>query len=90
MYQLNDFAIVDGNVYTPTNNQQKILNDIARDMVAKWFNRSEKGGFEMSVISKRGSYDASAMDIATAKASKRGVEMLADAGEEHRKNLCAY
>lgn len=82
VYQLNDFAIVDGNVYTPTNNQQKILNDIARDMVAKWFNRSEKGGFEMSVISKRGSYDASAMDIATAKASKRGVEMLADAGEE--------
>src|SRR5690606_37771593 len=62
--------------------QQKTLDDIARDMVAKWFNRSEKGGFNMELVGERGSYDASAIDIATARASKRGVDMLADAGEE--------
>src|SRR5690606_37927809 len=54
----------------------------ARDMVAKWFNRSEKGGFNMDLVGQRGSYDASAIDITTARASKRGVDMLADAGEE--------
>src|SRR5690606_7391427 len=59
-----------------------VQNQIARDLVAKWFNRSEKGGFDMELIKQRGSYDASALDVATAKASKRGLDMLADAGEE--------
>ncbi len=58
------------------------LNDIAKQLVSKWFNRSAKGGFNMELIKQRGSYDASAMDVATAKASKRGLDMLADAGEE--------
>src|SRR5690606_37673036 len=62
--------------------QQNVLDQIARDMVAKWFNRSEKGGFNMDLVGQRGSYDASAMDITTARASKRGLDMLADAGEE--------
>lgn len=57
-------------------------NKIARDMVAKWFNRSAKGGFDMKLIQERGSYDASALDIATAKSSKRGVSAVADAGAE--------
>lgn len=57
-------------------------NKIARDMVAKWFNRSESGAFNMELIKSRGSYDASALDIATANASKRGKDMLSDAGEE--------
>ena len=61
---------------------EDILKQIARDLVAKWFNRSENGGFDMELIKQRGSYDASALDIAKAKASKRGVDMLADAGEE--------
>lgn len=61
---------------------EDILTQIARDLVAKWFNRSEKGGFDMELVKQRGSYDASALDIATAKASKRGIDMLADAGEE--------
>lgn len=61
---------------------ENILKQIARDLVAKWFNRSENGGFDMELIKQRGSYDASALDIATAKASKRGLDMLADAGEE--------
>lgn len=69
-----------------TESEQKILNGIARDLVAKWFNRSEKGGFDMELVKGRGSYDASVLDIATAKASKRGLDMLADAGEELIKN----
>ncbi|WP_428223532.1 hypothetical protein [Flavobacterium sp.] len=59
-----------------------ILNEIARDMVAKWFNRSSKGGFNMDLIKKRGFYDASALDIKNAQASKRGLDQLADAGED--------
>lgn len=61
-------------------------NKIAKMAVAKWFNRSPKGGFNMDLIKTRGSYDASVLDITKAKASKRGVEMLADAGEELIKN----
>lgn len=59
-------------------NEQKI----ARDLVAKWFNRSEKGGFNMDLIGQRGSYDASALDINVAKSSARGLSVVADAGEE--------
>lgn len=63
-----------------------LLKSIAKEAVAKWFDRSEKGGFNMDLIKSRGSYDASVLDIATAKASKRGLDMLADAGEELIKN----
>jgi hypothetical protein len=61
-------------------------NMIARDIVAKWFNRSAKGGFNMDLIKICGSYDAGALDIAKAKASERGLAILADAGEELIKN----
>ncbi len=61
---------------------EDLLNAIARDMVAKWFNRSAKGGFNMNLVKERGSYDASALDVATAKASQRGLDLLSDAGEE--------
>ena len=61
-------------------------NHVARDVVAKWFNRSSTGGFNMDLIANRGSYDASALDIAKAKASQRGLESVADAGEELIKN----
>lgn len=61
-------------------------NNIAKEVVAKWFNRSKKGGFNMDLIKSRGSYDASVLDISKAKLSKRGIEMLADAGEELIKN----
>lgn len=57
-------------------------NDVAKALVAKWFNRTAKGTFDMKLIGERGSYDASALDIATAKSSKRGVSAVADAGEE--------
>lgn len=59
-----------------------VLSAIARDIVAKWFNRSSKGGFNMNLIKVRGFYDASALDVVKAQASKRGLDLLADAGEE--------
>lgn len=65
---------------------QKETNDIARQLVAKWFDRSPKGGFNMSLIKARGNYDATVLDIAKARASKRGLTMLGDAGEELIKN----
>ncbi|WP_026452649.1 hypothetical protein [Aequorivita capsosiphonis] len=59
---------------------------IAKAMVAKWFNRSENGGFNMELIASRGSYNASDIDIKVAKQSERGLAMIADAGEELLKN----
>lgn len=61
-------------------------NNIAKEMVAKWFNRNEKGEFDMSLISKRGYYNASDIDVNNAKLNQRGTALLADAGEELIKN----
>ncbi len=61
-------------------------NKIAKAVVAKWFNRSEQGGFNMNLISERGSYNASELDVKIAKNSERGLALLADAGEELIKN----
>lgn len=60
--------------------------DIARGMVAKWFNRQEDGSFDMSMIHERGSYNASTIEVDLASGSKRGMAMLKDAGEELIKN----
>ena len=51
-------------------------------MVAKWFNRSEDGSFDMDLIGDRGSYDASDMATRIASSSARGLASLSDAGEE--------
>ena len=40
----------------------------------------------MGLVAERGSYNASDMDVALAKSSKRGIALLADAGEELIKN----
>ena len=58
-------------------------NGVARRMVAKWFDRDKfDGSFDMSLIAQRGLYDASAINVALARESVRGRNMLADAGEE--------
>ena len=57
-------------------------NNVAKDMVAKWFGRDANGAFKMDLISSRGSYDASALEVNKAKASARGMASIADAGEE--------
>ena len=61
-------------------------NQVAKKMVAKWFNRSANGGFNMDLISKRGFYNATDLDVNLARNSSRGVALLADAGEELLKN----
>ena len=61
-------------------------NEIAKQLVAKWFNRSPKGTFNTNLVAERGMYDATEMDVALARSSKRGMALLADAGEELIKN----
>ncbi|GAA4325698.1 hypothetical protein GCM10023115_40050 [Pontixanthobacter gangjinensis] len=60
--------------------------DIARKMVAKWFNRNENGGFDMDLVAERGMYNASEIDVEKARNNPRGLALLADAGEELIKN----
>lgn len=57
-------------------------NSIAKLMISKWFNRSENGGFNMDLISERGHYNASDLDVKIARNTERGTALIADAGEE--------
>ncbi len=60
-----------------------VRNKIGGRLVAKWFNRNSKtGAFDMNLVSERGYYDASILDVKEAMASVRGTALLADAGEE--------
>lgn len=63
-----------------------VEKEVAKQMVAKWFNRQEDGSFDMSLIHDRGSYNASEMEAAIAAGSIRGMASLKDAGEELIKN----
>lgn len=56
--------------------------DLAKQLVAKWFNRNPEGNFDMNLIQKRGFYDASELDVQKAKGQARGVSALGDAGEK--------
>lgn len=52
-------------------------------LVGKWFNRDKRtGAFDMNLVAERGYYDASILDVREAMASQRGLDLLADAGEE--------
>lgn len=84
--QKEEYDLLPQSVKDKMKDEQKELNDIAKAMVAKWFDRSPKGGFNMSLVKSRGHYDASVLDVAKARASKRGLSMLGDAGEELIKN----
>ncbi|MFC2110533.1 hypothetical protein ACFLRU_05470 [Bacteroidota bacterium] len=57
-------------------------NKIANQMVAKWFNRDSSGGFDVSLISQRGNYDATQMDKEIAESTVRGIKAISDAGEQ--------
>lgn len=64
---------------------ERFLNeyDVARSMVAKWFNRNPKtGGFNLDLMLERGFYDAQQYDIEEARASLRNIQSLGDAGAE--------
>lgn len=57
-------------------------NKIAKQMVARWFNRGSDGSFNMNLVARRGEYNASELDIQVALNSARGKAILKDAGEE--------
>ncbi len=57
-------------------------NHVARRLVAKWFNRDSLGRFDVDLVAERGNYNATEMDVAQAKMSKRGLALLSDAGEQ--------
>lgn len=63
----------------------QFLNDnhVAQRLVAKWFDREkETGTFDPVLISQRGYYNASQLDLELSALTKRNTAMLADAGEE--------
>ncbi|MDX2195881.1 MAG: hypothetical protein NW207_05645 [Cytophagales bacterium] len=51
-------------------------------MVAKWFQRDENGFLNMNLISQRGLYNATDLDVKSALASKTGMAKIQDAGEK--------
>ena len=56
---------------------------VAAAMVAKWFDRDSKtGNFNTNLISERGFYDASDLEVAIAKKQAIGTSSLGDAGEQ--------
>lgn len=57
-------------------------NDIARQMIAKWFNRDENGNMNIDLLSERGLYSAQQSDIEEAQNSSYGIMSLGDQGEE--------
>ena len=83
-HNLSERIIPASSAKDETENINKYMQDnqVAKQLVAKWFHRSDKGEFDMSLIGERGMYDATAMDASVASMSKRGNAMLADAGEE--------
>ncbi|MGC8803634.1 MAG: hypothetical protein ACP5PS_07685, partial [Bacteroidales bacterium] len=58
-----------------------LTNRVSREVVAKWFNRNEKGEFSMDLIADRGMYNATDAEVIKAKASERKMALLQDAGE---------
>lgn len=56
--------------------------NLGQKMVAKWFNRDKStGSFNMELIKERGLYNATQTQQNIARASMRGLALLADAGE---------
>lgn len=59
------------------------VNDIARNMVAKWFDRDAvTGGFDMELIRERGFETANWNDRELALLTDAGINQLGDLGEE--------
>lgn len=58
-------------------------NQVAKRLVAKWFERNKETGVcDMKLISERGQYNATDLDVRLARKTARGVATLSDAGEE--------
>ena len=56
--------------------------DVAKQLVAKWFNEAGDGTFNMNLVKERGLYDADYFDEQMADQNVRGRSILADAGED--------
>ena len=63
---------------------EKYLKDeqIAKKLVAKWYNRQPDGSVDGNLISERGAFNASFLDVKTAAASNMGKSLISAAGEE--------
>jgi hypothetical protein len=63
---------------------EKIIKaqQIAKQLVATWFNRSADGTFDTKLVEARGFYNASELDFNIAQDGARSVTALGDAGEE--------
>lgn len=59
---------------------------VAKELVAKWFNRGYDGQMNMDRIHKWGGYNASFADLKRAQSTERGVALLSDEGTELLKN----
>lgn len=60
-----------------------VRNAVAKALISKWFNRDSSTGIcDMELISERGYYDASQLDIRVAEQSFRGKAQLADMGDK--------
>jgi len=55
--------------------------DLARKIVADWFQRDENGTFSMENVQERGLYNADLYDVKAAKESSLGMALIKDAGE---------
>ncbi|MFZ4678992.1 MAG: hypothetical protein ACOYLP_02375 [Flavobacterium sp.] len=55
---------------------------IAKKLVAKWYNRQADGSFDYNLIGDRGAFNASFLDTKTAAASSDGKSLLQSAGFE--------
>ena len=55
-------------------------NKIANMLIAKWFNRSKKGGFDLEMLKSRSFYNAQFQDVALAKNTLRGLTGISDGG----------
>lgn len=55
---------------------------IARQLVSKWFNRSEDGSFNFDMVAERGTYNATEMEADIAAGSTKGSAVVQDAGIE--------
>ncbi|MGO4819714.1 hypothetical protein [Flavobacterium sp. W22_SRS_FP1] len=55
---------------------------IAKKIVAKWFNRQDDGSFDYELVGSRGAFNASFLDTKTAAASSDGKYILQSAGFE--------
>ncbi|GAB1414791.1 hypothetical protein MASR2M117_01970 [Paludibacter sp.] len=81
-----DDNTVQTKVIKSSSNKDDILSVInqstlGNEILSKWFSRSAEGVFNMSLIAKRGMYNATVDDMIKASASKIGMNKIKDAGQ---------